>query len=30
MINLKEIKENPEIDALIRGAQKQLNALGVY
>lgn len=28
MINLKEIKENPEIDALIRGAQKQLNALG--
>jgi hypothetical protein len=28
MITLKDIKENPEIEALIRGAQKQLNALG--
>lgn len=28
MITLKDIKENTEIDALIRGAQKQLNALG--
>ena len=28
MITLKDIKEKPEIDALIRGAQKQLNALG--
>lgn len=28
MITLKDVKENPEIDALIRGAQKQLNALG--
>lgn len=28
MINLKDVKENPEVDALIRGAQKQLNALG--
>ena len=28
MITLQDIKENPEIDALIRGAQKQLNALG--
>lgn len=28
MITLKDIKENKEIDALIRGAQKQLNALG--
>ena len=28
MITLKDIKENPEVDALIRGAQKQLNALG--
>ena len=28
MITLKDIKENPEIDALIRGSQKQLNALG--
>ena len=28
MINLKEVRENPEVDALIRGAQKQLNALG--
>ena len=28
MITLKDIKENSEIDALIRGAQKQLGALG--
>ena len=28
MITLKDIKENPEVDALIKGAQKQLNALG--
>ena len=28
MITLKDIKENKEIDALIKGAQKQLNALG--
>ena len=28
MITLKDIKENPEVDALIRGAQKQLNAMG--
>ena len=28
MINLKDVRENPEVDALIRGAQKQLNALG--
>ena len=28
MINLKDIKENKELDALIRGAQKQLNAIG--
>ena len=28
MITLKDVKENPEVDALIRGAQKQLNALG--
>ncbi len=28
MITIKEVRENPEVDALIRGAQKQLNALG--
>ena len=28
MITLKDVKENPEVDALVRGAQKQLNALG--
>ena len=28
MITLKDIKENKESDALIRGAQKQLNAIG--
>lgn len=28
MITLKDIKENQELDALIRGAQKQLNAIG--
>ena len=28
MITLKDVKQNPEVDALIRGAQKQLNAMG--
>ena len=28
MITLKDVKENPEVEALIKGAQKQLNALG--
>lgn len=28
MITLKDVRENPEVDALIRGAQKQVNALG--
>ena len=28
MITLKDIKENKELDALIRGAQKQLNEIG--
>ncbi len=28
MITVKEVRENLEVDALIRGAQKQLNALG--
>ena len=28
MITIKDIKENQELDALIRGAQKQLNAIG--
>ena len=28
MITLKDIKENQELDALIRGSQKQLNAIG--
>lgn len=28
MITLKEVRQNPEVDALIQGAQKQLNALG--
>lgn len=28
MITLKDVRENPEVDALIRGAQKQLNAMG--
>ena len=28
MITLKDVRENSEVDALIRAAQKQLNALG--
>lgn len=28
MITLKEIRENPEVNALIKGSQKQLNAMG--
>lgn len=28
MITLKDVKKNQELDALIRGAQKQLNAIG--
>lgn len=28
MITLKDVRENQEVDALIRGVQKQLNALG--
>ena len=28
MITLKDVKENPEIKALIKGAQEQLNELG--
>ena len=28
MITLDDVKKNPEVDALILGAQKQLNALG--
>lgn len=28
MITLEDVRKNPEVDALIRGAQKQLNALG--
>ena len=28
MITLKDVKENQELDALIRGSQKQLNAIG--
>ena len=28
MITLKDVKENPEIEALIKGAQEQLNELG--
>ena len=28
MITLKDVRENPEVDALIQGAQKQLRALG--
>ena len=28
MITLKDVKENPEVEALIQGAQKQLKALG--
>ena len=27
MITLKEVRENPEVEALIRGAQKQLDGL---
>ena len=30
MITLKEVRENPEVEALIRGAQKQLDGLRVY
>jgi hypothetical protein len=30
MINLQEVRENPEVDALIRGAQKQLRELRLY
>ena len=28
MIKLQDVRENPEVEALIKGAQKQLNALG--
>ena len=28
MITLKDVRENSEVDALIKGVQKQLNALG--
>lgn len=28
MVTLKDVRENPEVDALIQGAQKQLRALG--
>ena len=28
MIKLQDVKQNPEVEALIKGAQKQLNALG--
>ena len=28
MIKLQDVKQNSEVEALIKGAQKQLNALG--
>lgn len=30
MITLKEVKENPEVEALIKGAQKQLDGLRIH
>lgn len=30
MINLQEVKQNAEVEALIRGAQKQLRELRVH
>lgn len=30
MITLKDVKENEEVNALIRGAQKQLDSLRLY
>ena len=30
MITLKEDRENQEVEALIQGAQKQLNSLRLY
>ncbi len=30
MITLKEVRENQEVEALIQGAQKQLNSLRLY
>lgn len=30
MISLQDVINNPEVDALIRGAQKQLDGLRIY
>ncbi len=30
MITLQDVKENPEVEALIKGAQKQLDGLRLY
>lgn len=30
MITLKDVKENEEVNALIQGAQKQLDSLRLY
>ena len=30
MITLQDVIKNPEVDALIRGAQKQLDGLRLY
>lgn len=30
MINLQDVINNPEVEALIKGAQKQLDGLRIY
>lgn len=30
MITLQDVKNNPEVDALIKGAQKQLDGLRIH
>lgn len=30
MVTLQDVKKNPEVDALIKGAQKQLDGLRIY
>ena len=30
MVTLRDVMENEEVDALIRGAQKQLDSLRIY
>lgn len=30
MVTLQDVKNNPEVEALIKGAQKQLDGLRIY